>query len=111
TILQRNLPRKPLLEMMLLGQRWSAAQMKELWLINRVVGSITELDVITDELAAGLARQPAETLKLGRDSFYQQQDMEYAAALSYLQGQLSLISLNPAVESKVKAFLDRHHDD
>src|SRR5881398_3235169 len=39
-VLARNLPRKPLLELLLLGERWTAAQMKELGLVNRVVDSL-----------------------------------------------------------------------
>src|SRR5207245_3767278 len=36
-VLARNLPRKLMLEMILLGDRWAAQQMKEAGLVNRVV--------------------------------------------------------------------------
>src|SRR5947209_4200944 len=36
-VLARNLPRKVVLEMVLLGERWSAAQLKEVGLVSRVV--------------------------------------------------------------------------
>src|ERR671937_1380016 len=38
-VLGRNLPRKILLEMVLLGERWTAAQLKEIGLVNRVVSA------------------------------------------------------------------------
>jgi enoyl-CoA hydratase len=106
-VLARNLPRKPLLEMILLGERWTAAQMKELGLVNRVLGSRDELDAATAEMAGALARKSPAVLKLGRDSFYGQQDMEFRAALEYLQAQLSLISLSEDAREGVTAFLEK----
>src|SRR5947209_46360 len=38
-VLARNLPRKVLLEMVLLGERWTAGQLRELGLVNRLAGS------------------------------------------------------------------------
>src|SRR5437660_820122 len=55
-ILARNLPRKVVLEMLLLGDRWSAAQMKEAGLVNRVVAA-ERLDETTREPAGKLARK------------------------------------------------------
>ena len=106
-VLARNLPRKPLLEMVLLGGRWSAARMRELGLLNRVVATQDELTAATDELAARLASLPAAVVKLGRDSFYRQQDMEYRAALDYLQAQLSLVSLTDDAREGTRAFLEK----
>src|SRR5438874_436508 len=68
-VLARNLPRKALLEMVLLGERWSAAQLKELGLVNRVVPA-PELDAATEELTAALAEKSPLILKPGRDSFH-----------------------------------------
>jgi enoyl-CoA hydratase len=106
-VLARNLPRKPLLEMILLGERWSAATMKELGLLNRVVATHAELDAETATMAAALAAKPPAVLKLGRDSFYRQQDMEFRAALDYLHGTLSLVSLSEDAREGVRAFLEK----
>src|SRR5881396_3486930 len=93
-VLARNLPRKVILEMILLGDRWTASRLKDLGLVNRVVGTHEELDAVTQEIAARLARRSSAVLELGRTSFYTQQDMEFRAALEYLQSQLSLVSLS-----------------
>ena len=106
-VLARNLPRKLLLEMILLGDRWTALQMKEAGLVNRVAASLPELDALTAELAAKLARKSPAILKLGRDSFYRQQDMEFRAALEYLQSQLTLVSLSEDAKEGVKAFFEK----
>jgi enoyl-CoA hydratase len=105
-ILARNLPRKLVLEMVLLGDRWSAAQMREAGLLNRVAGSLEELDAQVEELTGRLAARSPAVLKLGRDSFYRQQDMELGAALEYLHSQLTLISLTEDAREGARAFFE-----
>jgi enoyl-CoA hydratase len=106
-VLSRNLPRKVLLEMMLLGDRWTATQLKEVGLVNRVVGSHQELDAVTFDIAARLARRSPTVLEIGRTSFYTQQDMEFRAALEYLLSQLSLISLSEDTKEGIRAFFEK----
>jgi enoyl-CoA hydratase/carnithine racemase len=106
-VLARNLPRKVLLEMVLLGDRWTAAQMKEVGLVNRVVASQQELDAVTYEIAGRLARKSPAVLEIGRNSFYAQQDMEFRAALEYLRSQLSLVSLSDDAREGVRAFFEK----
>jgi enoyl-CoA hydratase len=110
-VLVRNLPRKVMLEMLLLGERWSAAQMKELGLVNRVADSLQELDAMTAEISAGLARRSPLVLRLGRDSFYRQQDMEFRAALEYLRSQLTLVSLSEDSREGVTAFFEKREPE
>ena len=50
-------------------------------------------------------------MRLGRDSFYRQQDMEFHAALDYLQGQLTLVTLTDDAKEGVRAFLDKREPD
>jgi enoyl-CoA hydratase/carnithine racemase len=106
-VLARNLPRKVLLEMMLLGDRFTASQLHAVGLVNRVVASHQELDAMTSEIAGRLARKSPAILEIGRGSFYAQQDMEFRAALEYLQAQLSLVSLSEDAKEGVRAFLEK----
>src|SRR5579859_4466144 len=78
-VLSRNVPRKVLLEMVMLGDRWSATQLQQYGLVNRVVAA-ERLDDETQVLAARLAEKSTAIMRLGRDSFYAQQDMAFAAA-------------------------------
>jgi enoyl-CoA hydratase/carnithine racemase len=105
-VLARNLPRKVLLEMLLLGDRWTAAQLRDLGLISRVV-SPDQLDRTVDEITERLARKSPEIMRMGRDSFYRQQDMEFRAALEYLQSQLSLVTLSQDTKEGVRAFFEK----
>jgi enoyl-CoA hydratase/carnithine racemase len=110
-VLARNLPRKLLLEMLLLGERWTAAQLKEAGLVNRVTPSLEELDAVTADVAGRLARKSPAVMRLGRDSFYQQQDMEFHAALEYLRSQLTLVTLSEDAREGVRAFFEKREPE
>jgi enoyl-CoA hydratase len=110
-ILARNLPRKVVLEMMLLGDRWTAAQLKEVGLVSRVAGSLAELDELTTALAARLAAKSPAVLRLGRDAFYRMEDMSFDEALAYLHSQLTLVTLSEDSQEGVKAFLEKREPD
>jgi enoyl-CoA hydratase/carnithine racemase len=110
-VLARNLPRKVLLEMELLGERWTAAQLQAVGLINRVVPSLAELDAATADIAKRLARKSPAILRLGRDSFYRQQDMEFRAALEYLHSQLTLVTLSEDAREGVAAFFQKREPE
>jgi enoyl-CoA hydratase/carnithine racemase len=109
-VLARNLPRKLLLEMIMLGDRWSAADLHRIGLVNRVVAA-GELDGATAELAGKLARKSPAIMKLGRDSFYRQQDLEFLAALDYLQSQLTLVTLSEDAREGVAAFFQKREPE
>src|SRR5437868_13075642 len=55
-ILSRNIPRKVLLEMEMLGNRWTAAQLHSLGLVNRVVPH-EQLDSTVKRIADQLAKK------------------------------------------------------
>jgi enoyl-CoA hydratase/carnithine racemase len=109
-ILSRNIPRKVLLEMEMLGDRWTATQMQTLGVVNRVV-SHDQLDATVDEIAGKLARQSPVAMRLGRDSFYRQQDMEFRAALDYLHGQFMVVSSTEDAQEGIKAFFEKREPD
>ena len=109
-ILARNLPRKVLLEMEMLGDRWTATQMQTFGLINRVVPS-DQLDGAVKAIVDKLAKKSPIAMRLGRDSFYRQQDMEFNAALAYLHSQLTLIALTEDSKEGIKAFFEKREPD
>jgi enoyl-CoA hydratase len=105
-VLRSNLPRKVVLEMIMLGDRWSATQLQEHGLINRVVPA-DKLDEETQRLARRLADKSTAIMRLGRDSFYRQQDMDFAAALDYLHSQVALVMLTEDSAEGRKAFFEK----
>jgi enoyl-CoA hydratase len=109
-ILARNLPRKVLLEMEMLGDRWTATQMEAFGLINRVVPH-DQLDGAVKDIVDKLAKKSPVAMRLGRDSFYRQQDMEFNAALAYLHSQFTLITLTEDSKEGIKAFFEKREPD
>jgi enoyl-CoA hydratase/carnithine racemase len=105
-VLARNLGRKRLLEMLLLGDRFDAQEAYRIGLVSRVVPR-SELDATVDEIAGKLEKKSPIILRLGRDSFYRTQDMEFRAALEYLQAQLSLVTLTDDTKEGVMAFFQK----
>jgi enoyl-CoA hydratase/carnithine racemase len=109
-ILSRSIPRKILLEMEMLGDRWTATQLESLGVINRVV-SHEQLDATVNEFAAALAKKSPVAMRLGRDSFYRHQDMDFHAALHYLHGQFLLVSQTEDSREGIKAFFEKREPD
>lgn len=102
----RNVGRKKALELMLTGERIDAREAERLGLINHAVPA-AELDTKVDALAARLASLSPAVMRLGRDAFYTMADMEFDAALTYLQAMLTVnVGSEDAVEG-IKAFLEK----
>ena len=109
-ILSRSIPRKVLLEMEMLGDRWTATQLQSLGIVNRVV-PLEQLDSAVKEIADQLAKKSPVAMRLGRDSFYRQQDMDFRAALHYLHGQFLLVSQTEDSREGIKAFFEKREPD
>ena len=109
-ILSRSIPRKVLLEMEMLGDRWTAAQLEALGVVNRVVPH-EQLDSTVDEFTTQLAKKSPIAMRLGRDSFYRQQDMDFRAAMHYLHGQFLLVSDTEDSREGIKAFFEKREPD
>jgi enoyl-CoA hydratase/carnithine racemase len=105
-VLSRNLPRKVLMEMVMLGDRWTATQLQQYGLVNRVVPA-DRLDEETTSLAQRLAEKSTAIMRLGRDSFYAQQDMDFRAALEYLHSLVTLVTLTEDSAEGRKAFFEK----
>jgi enoyl-CoA hydratase/carnithine racemase len=105
-VLGRSLPRKVLLEMMMLGDRWTATQMQSAGFVNRVV-TRELLDATVDEITGKLAKKSPVVMRLGRDSFYRQQDMDFGPALEYLYQELLKVAMTEDSKEGVLAFFEK----
>ncbi len=105
-IIYRNVPRKKVNEMMLLGERISAEQAVEYGLANKVVPE-GEFEASVDEWATRLASKSPVLMRLGHDAMYRQQDMALDDALEFLRSQLSLTFSTEDIQEGVKAFFEK----
>jgi 3-hydroxypropionyl-coenzyme A dehydratase len=105
-IIYRNVPRKKVNEMMLLGERLSGEQAVEYGLANKVV-SANEFDAAVNDWAGVLASKSPVLMRLGHDAMYRQQDMAVDDALDYLRSQLSLTFSTEDIVEGVTAFFEK----
>jgi enoyl-CoA hydratase len=106
SIIYRNVPRKVVNEMILLGERLSAEDAVRHGLANRVVPA-EEFDAAVADWAAKLASKSPVLMRLGHDAMYRQQDMALDDALEYLRAQLSLTFSTEDILEGVQAFFDK----
>jgi len=105
-IIYRNVPRKKVNEMMLLGERLSAEEAVTYGLANKVVAA-GEFDAAVAEWAAKLASKSPVLMRLGHDAMYRQQDMAVDDALEFLRSQLSLTFTTEDIVEGVTAFFEK----
>jgi enoyl-CoA hydratase len=106
SIIYRNVPRKKVNEMILLGEQMSAEDAVTYGLANKVVPA-AEFESAVDEWAAKLASKSPVLMRLGHDAMYRQQDMGLDDALEFLRSQLSLTFSTEDIQEGVAAFFEK----
>lgn len=105
-IIQRDVPRKVALEMMLTGRRMPVSEGERWGFVNSVV-SRGELDGAVDELTSELVSKSPLIVGLGKRSFYRAEDMDTEGALSYLAGMLTVCLSSEDTVEGVTAFIQK----
>lgn len=106
SLIQRDIPRKVALDLMLTGRRIRAEEGARWGFVNRVA-SPEELDAVTAELAAQLVSKSPLILSLGKSSFYRAEDMGFEDAVEYLAGMLTVSLRSEDTIEGVSAFLQK----
>ena len=104
--LTRNVPRKQAMEMLLTGEPITAARAREIGLVNRVVAAGLERDAAI-ALAEQVARKSAHTVKLGKEAFYRQAEMNLADAYSFAAGVMTENMMARDAEEGIGAFIEK----
>jgi enoyl-CoA hydratase len=105
-LIYRNVPRKKTNELLLLGDRISAAEAVEFGLANKVVAA-EEFDAAVTEWAEKLAAKSPLVMKLGKDAMFRQMDMAFLDALEYLHSQLTIALSTEDIVEGVTAFFEK----
>ena len=105
-LIYRNVPRKKANELLLLGERLSAAQALEAGIVNRVVPD-AELDDTVADWSGKLAAKSPVIMRLGKEAMRRQIDMPLDDALDYLRAQLSLAQSTEDIVEGVSAFFEK----
>jgi enoyl-CoA hydratase/carnithine racemase len=104
--LSRNVPRKHAMEMLLTGEPIPATTARDIGLINRVVAAGTERDAAI-ALAEKVALKSAYTVKLGKEAFYRQAEMNLADAYRYAAEVMTENMMARDAEEGIGAFIEK----
>jgi enoyl-CoA hydratase/carnithine racemase len=105
-VVQRDLPRKLALELMLTGRRMSADEGRRWGFVNRVAER-GELDNEVAELTESVASKSNLIAALGKRSFYRAEDMTFDGSIEYLAGMLTVALQSEDTAEGVSAFLQK----
>jgi len=109
-VIQRTVPRKLALDLMLTGRRMPVAEAERWGIVNRVVPR-GDLDAAVDELAETLAGKSPFVLRLGKRSFAGAEDLPWGRAIDHLKERLAEnLGAEDLVEG-VSAFLQKRKPD
>jgi enoyl-CoA hydratase/carnithine racemase len=105
-VIQRTVPRKVALDLMLTGRRMSAAEAERWGIVNRIV-PLSELDAAVDQLVETVAGKSPHVLRLGKRSFAGAEDLPWGPAIDHLKQHLAEnLGAEDLVEG-VSAFLEK----
>jgi enoyl-CoA hydratase/carnithine racemase len=104
--LSRNVSRKHAMEMLLTGDLMSAADAARIGLVNRVVapGSEREEALV---LARKIAAKSTHVVKIGKEAFYRQAELDLAAAYAYASSVMVENMLARDAEEGIAAFVEK----
>lgn len=105
-VIQRDVPRKLALELMLTGRRLTAIEGERWGFVNRVVER-AELDRAVAELTESLKSKSPLISALGKRSFYRSEDMDFDESIEYLAGMLTVCLQSEDTAEGVSAFLQK----
>jgi enoyl-CoA hydratase/carnithine racemase len=104
--LSRNVSRKHAMEMLLAGELVSAEHAARIGLINRVARAGQERTAAI-ALAKQIAEKSAYVLKIGKQAFYKQAEMDLAQAYTYASEVMTENMLARDAEEGIGAFIDK----
>ena len=104
--LSRNVAHKHALEMLLTGDIISAIEAARIGLINRAVPR-EALSASVTELAAKVAGKSRAVVKIGKEAFYRQSEMDVEAAYAYTARVMTENLLKRDAEEGIAAFIGK----
>jgi enoyl-CoA hydratase/carnithine racemase len=104
--LSRNVSRKHAMEMLLTGDLISAEDAARIGLINRVVAAGSEREEALT-LARKIASKSTHVVKIGKEAFYRQLELDLAAAYAYASNIMVENMLARDAEEGIAAFVEK----
>ncbi|HMJ15996.1 MAG TPA: enoyl-CoA hydratase-related protein [Polyangiaceae bacterium] len=105
-VLERLVPRRRLVEMMLTGERIGADEAQRIGLVNRAVPA-SELDAAVDQYVQALSGKSASTLRLGLEALRDAEALSLEAKLPLLNQRLLTCLATDDAREGLMAFLEK----
>ncbi|MFO0723221.1 MAG: enoyl-CoA hydratase-related protein [Myxococcota bacterium] len=102
----RNVPRRRAMEIMLLGELFSAKDAETWGVLNRVV-SDADFNTTVEAWTEKIASYSPAVLRLGRKALIRQAGMPLGGALEYLQGLLTVNTMTEDAMEGIAAFFEK----
>ena len=104
--LTRAVGRKRAFEMLVTGQFIEAKEAKEIGLINKI-SEIGQLEKTTDELALQITSKLGDAVKIGKEAFYKQSEMNLKDAYDYTGAIMAENMMFEQTKKGINLFLDK----
>ena len=104
--LSRNLSNKHSMEMLLTGELISSEKAEKIGLINKAMNDST-LKKYTSNMALKISKKSSSTLKIGKEAFYKQINMNLLDAYNYASEVMVHNMLNTDAKEGISAFLEK----
>lgn len=108
--LSRNVAPKHAMEMLLTGEPIDASTAREFGLVNRVVPP-EYLQQIVAKYTQAIVSKSSLTLKIGKEAFYRQAEMNLADAYSYAAKVMVENMLARDAQEGISAFIEKRHPE
>jgi enoyl-CoA hydratase/carnithine racemase len=105
-VLARLVPRRALLDMMLLGKKLTATEALAMGIVNEVAAA-ADLDAAVKRFADAVVSKSPITIALGLRAFAEQDDMDLATALPMLRGKLGECLATDDAREGLMAFMEK----
>jgi enoyl-CoA hydratase/carnithine racemase len=105
-VLQRLIPQRVALDLMLTGRRISAEEARRIGIVSQVVAA-DDLDAAVDATVDRLLAVSPAALTLGKDAFYAVEDLPLDAALDHLHTGLTAVAATEDAAEGVGAFVEK----
>ena len=104
--LTRAVGRKRAFEMLVTGQFIEAKEAKEIGLINKI-SEVGQLEKTTDELALQITSKLGDAVKIGKEAFYKQSEMNVKDAYDYTGAVMAENMMFEQTKKGINLFLDK----